>query len=539
MTAPETISRIGHQLGAKYIMDGNITNLGNQRLLVISIIQIENLQMVAGEWLKYTVIEEIQDKLPEMVRNIIEVYKIDSSRHQKLAVLPFQTSHGDQIADTLAQIFSVEIVRGGTYAVFPRTKTLEQVQIEYRNQLSGDTSDEYAIKIGKGENPLLAVSVAVRSLGTNRQMFNASIINVESGVQVKGNTVNYNAIEDGVETIWNLAGKLSGRELLVRNSEEFWNSIEFINRSKTGNFTIILNCNINTSSRQKNIEFSANGRKLVTLRGEDTERVITNGKDDALILMHPDNTLTLVLGSNLQLNGNQKKQPIIEIGEIGGSLIMETGATVRNASSYAVGVGGGSSFTMNGGTISSNYTGVLNGGSFTMNGGSINWNRNQGSYGGGGVSNSGMFILNGGKIEGNSAKEYGGGVFNTGTFVMNNGNIERNSAGKYGGGVLQIIDEGYFVKRGGSIQENSVLAYFDGKEISVGQYYFLDSGEVNIISLNYRNTASSPTNSLDTRLSCYDGKEKGWIPIKYFGWENRDGWENYFGYKWEDILETR
>jgi len=198
MTDPETISRIGHQLGAKYIIAGSITNLGIQQLLVISIMQIENLQMISGEWMKYTDIGEIQDKIPEITRTIISAYRMDTSKRQKLAILPFQTSRGDREADALAQICAIEVVRSGTYAVFPRTKTLDQVQTEYRNQLNGDTADEYAIRIGKGENPLLALSGAVRSLGSNRRMFNASIINVESAIQMKGDTVNYNFIEEGV-----------------------------------------------------------------------------------------------------------------------------------------------------------------------------------------------------------------------------------------------------------------------------------------------------------------------------------------------------
>ena len=209
MTDPETIARLGRQLGAKFIVSGNITRLGNQQLMIISIMQIDNLQQIAGDWRTYSNITEIRGYLPEMARNIVAASQKDTSKLQKMAVLPFQITSGDHEADVLAQILAIEVTRSGTYAVFPRTKTLEQVQAEYKNQFSGDTADEYIISIGRGDNPLLALSGAARRLGTDR-FFNAAIINVESGIQVKGDYVEYKAIEEGTEAIRKLAGLLTG-----------------------------------------------------------------------------------------------------------------------------------------------------------------------------------------------------------------------------------------------------------------------------------------------------------------------------------------
>jgi TolB-like protein len=59
MTDPDTISRIGHQLGARYVVAGSINSLGSQRLLVISIIQLEKLQQIAGDWQAYGDLGEI------------------------------------------------------------------------------------------------------------------------------------------------------------------------------------------------------------------------------------------------------------------------------------------------------------------------------------------------------------------------------------------------------------------------------------------------------------------------------------------------
>jgi len=105
--------------------------------VVIAIMQIENLQQIAGEWLAYNDISEVRRKLPDMAKNIVAASRNNTSRLQKLAVLPFQMPSGDREADALAQILAAEIIRTGAYAVFPRTKTLEQVQAEYNTQTSG------------------------------------------------------------------------------------------------------------------------------------------------------------------------------------------------------------------------------------------------------------------------------------------------------------------------------------------------------------------------------------------------------------------
>ncbi|MDR2782440.1 MAG: hypothetical protein LBB48_01110, partial [Treponema sp.] len=132
-------------------------------------------------------------------------------KFEKLAVVPVEMGGNidSRVADTLAQILSINLIRSGKYAVYPRTGTLEQVQAEYKTQLSGVTADENIARLGKGENPRLVLSVAARRLGT-RTMFNASIINLETGVQMIGASVNYERLEDGIEVMRSLAQELTG-----------------------------------------------------------------------------------------------------------------------------------------------------------------------------------------------------------------------------------------------------------------------------------------------------------------------------------------
>jgi hypothetical protein len=146
-----------------------------------------------------------------MARNIIAATQRDFSSLEKLAVVPVEMGGNidSRVADILAQILSIYLIRSGRYSVYPRTETLGQVQEEYKTQLSGVTADENVVDMGRGDNPRIVLSVAARRLGA-RNMFNASIINLESAAQIIGTSVNYNMLEDGIETMGNLARELTG-----------------------------------------------------------------------------------------------------------------------------------------------------------------------------------------------------------------------------------------------------------------------------------------------------------------------------------------
>jgi TolB-like protein len=212
MTDPDTIAALGKQLGAKYVVAGNIAKLGNRSLLIISIVKIDDLRQVAGDIQTYARIEELRGKLPGMARNIIAAAQADASKLEKLAVLPVERGGGNidsRVADALAQILSIYLIRSGKYAVYPRTATLEQVEAEYKTQLSGAVADENVVDMGKGENPRIVLSVVARRLGSE-SMFNASIINLETGVQLLGKSVTYARLDDGMEAMGSLAGELTG-----------------------------------------------------------------------------------------------------------------------------------------------------------------------------------------------------------------------------------------------------------------------------------------------------------------------------------------
>jgi uncharacterized repeat protein (TIGR02543 family) len=211
MTDPEAIAALGRQLGAAYVAAGNIARLGNHKLLIISIFKTDDLRQIGGDIQAYTQIGDIQDKLPDMARNIIRTARAGSFGLEKLAVVPVEPDDGidADVAGTLAQLLSINIIRSGRYAVYPRTAALEQAQEEYKTRLNGSTEDESMVDTGRGDTPALVLSAAVRRLDA-LNMFNASIISLESGVQRIEGSEGYNTLDDGIRAMEKLSRKLTG-----------------------------------------------------------------------------------------------------------------------------------------------------------------------------------------------------------------------------------------------------------------------------------------------------------------------------------------
>jgi TolB-like protein len=234
MTDPDTIANIGHQLGAQYVMTGKITNLGNKKLLIISIIKIESIQQVAGDFVTYTRMEDSLSTFSLMIRNIIAMLEYyDAPSLTKLTVTPVQLrerSNSDE-PDTLAQILAIHLIRSRKYSIYPRTSSLEQVQREFYNQMSGITSDESIARLGYGVNPEFILSVVARQVGT-MNMFNASIIDLSKGNQIIGITREYITIEDGLRAMESLASELSGVTIRRTDNLELWWRRQLANENK-------------------------------------------------------------------------------------------------------------------------------------------------------------------------------------------------------------------------------------------------------------------------------------------------------------------
>ncbi|MDR2632524.1 MAG: hypothetical protein LBC51_02745 [Treponema sp.] len=503
MTDPDTIASLGRQLGATYVVAGTVTTLGSQNLLVIAILHTETLQQIAGDIQTYKTIEEIDARLPAMAKNVAAAVQKDTSKLPLLALPPVQMGGGadSREADALAQILAVHLVQSGAYAVYPRTKSLEQVQEEYGVQFNGDTADEYLPGLGKAANPRLVLSVTARRLGS-RSMFNAAVINLETGVQEAGDTVNYQSLSDGVDAMEKLALKLTdpkkaaelaaAREATARaraalhnpvasDAASFTRAISAINNDTAGGeYTITLSSSFTSGP----VAFTSNTSKTITLKGDASVHTISSNGGGNLFTVPAG--ITLVLENNITLNDNNQKNNVVYVE--GGTLNLKTGSTVR---------GGTGNRTIRGNLVATFGGGVYVGsGTFTMSGGTISGNSAPGYYSSGGgvyVDSGGTFTMSGGTISGNSASGGGGvSVSVYGTFRMSGGTINGNTASVNGGGVH--VFGGTFIKSGGGTIDATNRAKDDGRVAYV--YYG-----------RKRDSAAGPGVNLDSNVS---GSAGGW-----------------------------
>jgi hypothetical protein len=194
--------------GYKYMMAGDITNLGEQNLLVISIIDIEKLVQIAGDVRIFEKVREIEEKLSEMTRNIIDGAELDWTNKPKLAVVnPRLRDNADPAANVLGEILGIEITRTKKYAVYPRNATLETVQTEWANQRRSEADPKGP---GKADRPDHVLSVIARGGGGSEMgaRFNALIQNMDGGT-VAFKTAEYQKIEDGIAVMRTLAKELT------------------------------------------------------------------------------------------------------------------------------------------------------------------------------------------------------------------------------------------------------------------------------------------------------------------------------------------
>jgi TolB-like protein len=122
LTDSDTISSLGRQLNADFVVAGHIQKLGDRNLVLITIINVETLEQIAGDYREYKTIEEIQTLLPDMAKKLISATKLDTSKLPKLAVLPFNIPASGvnvQDAEVLAQLLATEVANSGKYATPP------------------------------------------------------------------------------------------------------------------------------------------------------------------------------------------------------------------------------------------------------------------------------------------------------------------------------------------------------------------------------------------------------------------------------------
>ncbi|MDR2210120.1 MAG: SUMF1/EgtB/PvdO family nonheme iron enzyme, partial [Spirochaetaceae bacterium] len=215
LTDSDTIAEIGKQLNVDYVLAGHVAVLGEtSKLLLITIINVKELQQIAGDYREYQRIEGVVDILPAMAKRIGDAARQDTARRNlpRLAVLPFNVlssgmNQGD--AELLAQILATELANSGRYAVFPRTKAIEKVMEEHHIERNGMTDPESIRAIGAAVNAQYVLSANVRKLGADNY-FSAAILHIVEASQGQGVLEKYRDVSDGLTLMSRMAQRLTG-----------------------------------------------------------------------------------------------------------------------------------------------------------------------------------------------------------------------------------------------------------------------------------------------------------------------------------------
>ncbi|MCL2180658.1 MAG: penicillin-binding protein activator LpoB [Treponema sp.] len=212
LTDPDTIFEIGREINAAFVLAGFITSLGDRNIVIVSILDVESLQQVAGDYRVYRSIEEIDRLIPDMARKLADSAMRDTSRLPGLSVPPFSVSSeiSQSDAQVLSQILACELANANKYAVLPRTDNLDTIMEEHQRQRADNEEElDRVRRLGRGRNARYVLSGSVQSLG-NLNKIAADIFNIENGSMHDGYEENYSGVSQGIEHMQRLAARLNG-----------------------------------------------------------------------------------------------------------------------------------------------------------------------------------------------------------------------------------------------------------------------------------------------------------------------------------------
>jgi len=211
------ISQAGQMLAADMVVLGNITNLGNEKLVLLLIIDVKEVQLIAGAYATYKNDTEVRGKFSEMARKLVEVSRNNVNKKMQGLAIPSFSSIGagvrERDAIVLSQILSIEIANSGKYAVLPRNDQTQQAILEEsKAQRSGLVTGARVIGSTQSIDFLLSCFIIGNTLGENS--FNALMLTYENK-QVNEDLQIYKDIADGLtkNLMRQMAEKLTGVKL--------------------------------------------------------------------------------------------------------------------------------------------------------------------------------------------------------------------------------------------------------------------------------------------------------------------------------------
>lgn len=199
VASTDSMVGIARKYRASHVLVGFLTQIRNRKLVIVSILEVETLQQIAGYYHLYDQIEEVDALIPEMASQLARFAKRDSANLPGLAVLPFSGEGlSKNEAHAMAQIIACELANGTAYAVLPRTDSLNVVF---------DEAKEEGGQLGRGRNALFVLSGSVQNLGKIKKIA-TDVLWLKDKSLLKGAGCEENATIDIIADIKQLAKRL-------------------------------------------------------------------------------------------------------------------------------------------------------------------------------------------------------------------------------------------------------------------------------------------------------------------------------------------
>ncbi|MDR0444487.1 MAG: hypothetical protein LBH44_13900 [Treponema sp.] len=214
ITNLDTITAIGQDVNADFVIAGSIQSFKGNNFLFINIMDINTRQLVAGDYKQFKKKEDIPALLIDMAKKIVRVPGNKNKDMLELAVLPFSIPESEATVretEVLAQIASIEIMNSGKYVVLPRTNAINQALGQKLFEPSALGDRIVLQNLGKALNAKYILAGQTGSIGTKRYI-SMQIVNLEDGWQLRGSDAEYQTITDCINRIPLLAQVISDQK---------------------------------------------------------------------------------------------------------------------------------------------------------------------------------------------------------------------------------------------------------------------------------------------------------------------------------------
>ncbi|MDR2484363.1 MAG: formylglycine-generating enzyme family protein [Treponema sp.] len=178
----------------------------NTNMALISLINTDNLQLLAGDYRQYQAIRELRPLLTDIVKRLKTGIQPDPNA-PKLTVMPVYAALNREEALLLAQAMTIEIANSRKYTVFPWDLSLETRIAEPQTPYSGIIDPVIIRDMGRATKSQYILTGDILNMGT-ANLFRTGIVQTEEGSFIGEGDMEYRNIPEEFSLLAQLAYRL-------------------------------------------------------------------------------------------------------------------------------------------------------------------------------------------------------------------------------------------------------------------------------------------------------------------------------------------